>query len=143
LSSGFETALQQDLATLNGKYPNYIIKSDIFEMMPASLRAAKADFAARLETVVPIESDERYFFGSGCKAHECTENEAAWVIDRTTGKGTAVIMKEEPANVAMPAHLDFHVYGTISGEIPRPLLEWAEQNGMTKMNVSFDTPAYQ
>lgn len=143
LSSGFETALQRDLAVLNGKNSDYIINSDIFEMMPVSLKSAKADFTARLETVSPIESDDRYFFGSGCKAHECAMNEAAWVIDKITGNGTAVIMKEEPANVSMPAYRGFHVYGTIGGEFPRPLLEWAEQNGMTQMNVSFDTPASQ
>jgi outer membrane murein-binding lipoprotein Lpp len=138
LSNGFETALERDLAILNGKYSDHIIRSDIFEMMPASLKAAKADFAARLETVAPIESDGRYFFGSGCKAHECTKNEAAWVIDKITGKGAAVIMKDEPANLAMSAHLDFHLYGVIDGEFPHPLLEWAEQRGMTNMNVASD-----
>lgn len=144
LSNGFAAALQQDLASLNGKYSDYIIKSDIFEMMPASLRAAKFDFAERLETVSLIESDEQYFFGSGCKAHQCMSNEAAWIIDRTTGKGTAVVMKEEPANAAMPVYLSFHVFGVFDGrEIPPPLLEWAEKNGMSNLNVVFDRPTYQ
>ncbi|MGA2671953.1 MAG: hypothetical protein ABSE99_01885 [Terracidiphilus sp.] len=143
LSAGFDTALQRNLAILNGKYSDYIVSSDFFEMMPASLKEAKVDFVTRLNVASPIESDADYFFGSGCKAHECGENEAAWAIDKTTGKGTAVIMKNEPANAEMSADLYFRVYGINDGEFPRPLLEWAEQKGMTKMNVSFDTPAYQ
>ena len=104
LATGFELALQHDLATLDGKYSDYILSPALFNMMPGSLKAVKADFSTRLKVVSPIDSDGRYYFGSGCAPHECTMNEAAWTIDKNTGKGAAIIMV---ANA--PMNRDEHV----------------------------------
>lgn len=143
LATGFESALRDDLATLEGKYSDYIMSPAIFDTMPASLKAAKADFVARLQVVIPIDSNGRYYFGTGCAPHECTTNEAAWVIDKMTGKGTAVIMKYVPGMPGMASHENFQLYGATRETLPPPLTAWADQHGMTEMNVVPDIPAYQ
>jgi outer membrane murein-binding lipoprotein Lpp len=143
LATGFELALQHDLATLVGKYSDYILSPAMFNMMPGSLKAVKADFSARLNVVSPIDSDGRYYFGSGCAPHECTMNEAAWAIDKMTGKGTAVIVKHIPGSPGMASHESFQLYGATMENLPPPLAAWADQQGMTVMNVVPDTPTYQ
>jgi hypothetical protein len=113
-------------------YSNCVLNGDTFALMPASLKAVKEDFATRLSVVSPIvETEDGYYFGSGCAAHECRVNEAAWVINKTTGKSAAIIMRYIPANAAMPAHENFELYGTI----PAPLEGWAVERGMTAGNV--------
>jgi hypothetical protein len=111
--------------------------------MPTSLRTAKADFSLRLGVIVPIDSDGRYYFGSGCKAHFCTADEAAWVIDKTTGKGEAVIMEYVPEHSGMDAHELFRLYGTTIDHQPPPLAAWSNERRMTEANVVLDTPSYQ
>jgi outer membrane murein-binding lipoprotein Lpp len=143
LASGFESALQHDLAILAGKYSDYILSPTMFELMPASLKGAKADFSARLGVISPIDSDGRYYFGSGCAPHECTMNEAAWVIDKITGKSAAVIMKYIPDTPVIASHENFQLYGATMGNLPPPLASWANQQGMTEMNVVSDIPVYQ
>ena len=143
LHTGFELALQNDLAILVGKYSDYILSPNMFDLMPASLQAAKADFVARLNVVSPIDSSGRYYFGSGCAPHECGMNEAAWVMDKMTGNGEAVIMKYIPTDAASAAHEDFLLYGGIKDNLPPPLASWAYQQGMTNMNSVNDVPAYQ
>jgi hypothetical protein len=113
-------------------YSDCILKPDAFALMPESLKTVKEDFATRLSVVHAIvETEGGYYFGSGCAAHECGLNEAAWVINRTTGKSAAIIMRYVPANSAMAAHENFELYGTI----PTPLADWAVQHGMTEDNV--------
>jgi outer membrane murein-binding lipoprotein Lpp len=143
LATQFESALQHDLATLRGKYSDYILSPAMFDLMPASLRAVKNDFSARLNVVSPIDSDGRYYFGSGCAPHECTMNEAAWAIDKITGKGAAVIVKYIPDSPGMASHENFQLYGATMENLPPPLAAWADQQGMTVMNVVPDTPIYQ
>jgi hypothetical protein len=101
--------------------------------MPGALKAVKEDFATRLSAVSPIvETEDGYYFGSGCAAHECGENEAAWVINKTTGKGAAIIMRSIPAIPGgTAAHENFELYGTI----PTPLMDWAVEHRMTEGNV--------
>ena len=143
LATGFELALQHDLATLVGKYSDYVLSPAMFDMMPPSLKAAKGDLIARLNVVSPVDSDGSYYFGTGCAPHECGTNEAAWVIDKTTGKGTAVIMKYSAARPGMDAEETFSLYGATKDNLPSPLAVWADQHGMTEMNVVPDSPTYQ
>jgi hypothetical protein len=163
LAARFELALQHDLAILVGKYSDYILNPAIFDLMPASLQAVKADFSVRLKVIDLIDSDERYYFGSGCAPHECGINEAAWAIDKMTGKGTAVIVIANPAisrdeRLAQYAEAlvygkdpraiasneeTFRLYGATMENLPPPLAAWADKQGMTKMNVVPDIPAYQ
>ena len=141
LEDGFQSTLQHKLALLDGKYSDYIVTPTIFALMPASLQSAKADLSARLGVIVPIDSDGRYYFGSGCAPHECTMNEAAWAIDKMTGKGTAVIMEYSQSGVS--AHEEFRLFGTTLDALPHPLAVWAGQHGMNEANVTPDMPAYQ
>ncbi len=143
LTTGFELALQHDLATLKGKYSDYILSPAMFDLMPASLKAVKTDFSARLNVVSPIDSDDRYYFGSGCAPHECGMNEAAWAIDKMTGKGAAVIVKYIPDSPGMASHENFQLYGATVETLPPPLAAWADQQGMTNMNEVPVIPAYQ
>jgi hypothetical protein len=171
LAAEFGSALQRELANLQGKYSDYIINPAMFDMMPSSLKAAKSDFVARLNVVTPIDSEGRYYFGTGCAPHECTMNEAAWAIDKMTGKGTAVIMKYVPdlpgvsasdqrahhfgdlaqsiatndaaAKTSLASHETFLLFGATMDNLPPPLAAWAEQHGLTGMNVVNDIPAYQ
>jgi len=133
------SALNHESQALEGKYSNYIVTTSMFDLMPASLKGAnRATFVARLETVVPIVFDGRYYFGEGCMAHECGMNEAAWVIDTTTNKGTAVIMKYIPDVEGMSSHENFELYGATMDNLPPPLAAWATKQGMTEMNVVSD-----
>lgn len=143
LQNGFQTALQHTLAPMAGKYSDYIVTPAIFELMPVTLQAQKAKVMERLEVIMPIDSDDRYYFGSGCKAHECTMNEVAWTIDKTTGEGAAAIMEYIPESSGMDAHELFHLYGTTLDHLPHPLTVWAAQNDMNESNVVLDTPSYQ
>jgi hypothetical protein len=105
--------------------------------MPTSLKGAnRADFVERLDVVVPIVFDGRYYFGTGCKAHECNSNEAAWVIDKTTGRGTAAVMKESLDAGGASSHEEFEIYGTTVDNLPPPLQTWANQKGMTQINAT-------
>ena len=143
LQNGFQTALQHTLAPMAGKYSDYIVTPAIFELMPTTLQAQKAKLMEQLVVIVPIDSDDRYYFGSGCKAHFCTQDEAAWVIDKSTGRGAAVIMEYVPERSGMDAHELFHLYGTTIDHLPQPLAAWANERGMTEANVELEMPSYQ
>ncbi len=143
LATGFELALQHDLATLTDKYSDYILSPAMFNFMPGSLKAVKADFSSRLNVVSPVDSSGNYYFGSGCAPHECTMNEAAWAIDKMTGNGAAVIVKYIPDSPGMASHENFQLYGATMETLPPPLAAWADQQGMTEMNVVPDIPGYQ
>jgi hypothetical protein len=119
------------------KYSDYVLNQAVFDYMPASLKAVKEDFATRLSVVTPIvETEDGYYFGKGCAAHECGENEAAWVINKTTGKSAAIIMRYVPARPEIAAHENFELYRTAGlDSIPTPLTDWAVQHGMTEGNV--------
>jgi hypothetical protein len=116
-------------------YSDEVLTPEVFNFMPESLKAAKEDFATRLSFVVPIvETEDGFFFGTGCAAHECGQNETAWVINKTTHKSAAIIMKYIPASSTMAAYENFELYGTADG-IPTPLAAWAVQQGMTEGNA--------
>jgi len=68
-------------------------------------------------------------------AHECGMNEAAWVIDTTTNKGTAVIMKYIPDVEGMSSLKTLSYMARQWIIYHRPLAAWATKQGMTEMNV--------
>ena len=140
LTNGFQLAMNHALAPLEGKYADYIGTQALLAFMPTSLTAAKADFTTRLEVVTPIESDGRFYFGSGCQAHECTMNEAAWVIDKVTGESAAVIMRYVPESDGIEAHETFQLFGTTTDSLTKPLAVWAEQREMTGSDTIPETP---
>ena len=143
LTFEFMAAFQRDVAALKGKYSDYILSPAMFEFMPTELKAARADFTARLSVVGPIVETNDYYFGSGCMAHECGDNAAAWTVDKTTGEGVAIVEIDNPAIPGgMEAHKTFELYGA-TDEIPKPLYYWATQDGMTEGNVATIGPAYR
>jgi hypothetical protein len=132
-----QSASNHEIPALEGKYSNYITDPSMSDLMPRSLKGAnRADFVERLDVVGPIVFDGQYYFGEGCKAHECTSNEAAWVIDKMTSRGTAVIMKDFPDAGGVSFHEEFEIYGATLGNLPPPLQTWANQKGMTETNAT-------
>ena len=77
----------------------------------------------------PVQAIGNFWFGSGCKAHECGSEEAAWAIDRDEAKGYAVILTE-----GMHGRPTFSIYGGEPEQLPRTLLYWAVENGMNAFN---------
>jgi hypothetical protein len=85
LNAELLSSLQHRLAVLGTKYSDYVLTPTIFEIFPAYLKAAKTDFADRLQVIGPIASDQEFYFGSGCMAHQCGSDGAAWSINKKTG----------------------------------------------------------
>lgn len=114
----------------NFVYSNVAVdNATILSCFPSSLKKDKQEFAERLDTVVPVVRRGIYFIGTGCKAHECGSEQAAWAINTETGKGVAIIQ-----TVDRMGGEEFSLYGTQIEQLPPPLLEWAIQSGMTDMN---------
>lgn len=114
----------------NFVYSNVAVdNATILSCFPSSLKKDRQEFAERLATVDPVVRRGIYFIGTGCKAHECGSEQAAWAINSTTGKGVAIIQ-----TVDRMGSEEFSVYGAQIEQLPPPLLEWAIQSGMTDMN---------
>lgn len=144
IAMSMASAIQAQLSVLNGKYSDYVVAPAVFGFFPDSLKSQKAEFVERLSVVTPVVSDRDFYFGSGCMAHECGSNEAAWVIEKDTGAAAAIVMKELPNGPGETSfHLTFHIYGTTAATLPEALAEWAADHGMTTTNVVEDVPAYQ
>lgn len=114
-------------------YSDVVLKTGIFkDFMPRLLRPDLTSFKHNLETVVPVDVRDGYWFGTGCRAHECGSDEAAWAVSEDTGVGYAVIMNSDGKG-----DKDFKVYidsGDLDG-VPAPLQAWALQNGATPVNT--------
>ena len=98
-----------------------ILEPRLFSLMPKTLEADKDLFKERLQTVPPVEKNGRYWFGSGCKTHECGINGAAWALDED-GVGVAIILKEIPKRKE-ESDQEFVIYGATESS-PMPLLDW-------------------
>ena len=126
---------QQRVEAVEGQYSGVVVENDaIFSSFPDVLRRDKAIFAERLEVQIPVTLEANFWFGSGCKAHSCGREEAAWAIDRDIAKGYAVILT---SGVAGPA---FSIYGGEPDELPAPLLSWALGNGLNDSNWAASRP---
>lgn len=125
----------QRIGGIRDEYSDIVVKNDQFlSVFPRPLQEVKAKFALHLATVVPVTKEGIYLFGSGCMAHECGSEEAAWAIDENQAVGYAVILTN---GVAGPT---FSVYGAAPEHLPTPLLAWALEKGMTGMNVAVIRP---
>jgi hypothetical protein len=90
---------RQKLKVVENQSSDIAASNDVvFSSFPAVLKKHREAFAERLQVVRRVESRGVYWFGSGCMAHDCGSNEAAWAINRDTGKGVAVIMIARPGN---------------------------------------------
>jgi hypothetical protein len=128
------TAVQaRELRDITNKYSDVVTEPHYQAYLPALLRQNFASFEERLETVVPVEKRNGYYFGTGCKAHECGSNEAAWAIAEDGESAAAVVLATEE-NEIMDPHKVFYVYGASPEALPPPLAHWAAEQGMTTMN---------
>jgi hypothetical protein len=137
-------ALQHRVSELEGKYSDYVLTPSLFELLPSDLQAVRADLEERLQVHVPITLEKDFYFGSGCKAHECGSEAAAWTIRKSTGATSAIILKQAPTEQnGPPLRSVFQLYGTTVDDIPPPLAMWASQNGMNSMKAADDPPKDQ
>jgi hypothetical protein len=132
-----------------------VLKSDVFdEFMPKLLKPDFGAFKQNLDVVSPVASGDGYWFGSGCRAHECGSYEAAWAVDQKTGTGYAIVMgSDEEAMKKLegstgisasavygsnaPDYKTFHIYvdsGSLA-DIPKPIVDWAQEHGATNLNT--------
>jgi len=137
------------LAALNNQYSDAVLKAPYIDLFPAALtsdRTNLANFTGRLQTVVPIELQGGYYFGTGCASHDCgfPGNNAAYAIDSQTGVAAVVIMITDWSSAPVgpssgppppPPPTTFQVFGAQPNGLPPPLAGWAAQNGMTAANV--------
>jgi hypothetical protein len=70
-----------------GKYPSDLFKAepDVRRRLQALLGDDYAFFMERLETETPFRAFKGILFAKGCKAHECTIEEAILLIDLSDG----------------------------------------------------------
>jgi len=126
----------QKAKTAEGKYSDVAVSNGIvFSCFPKTLQKDKARFAKRLEVVVPVKRDGDFWFGSGCTAHECGDEEAAWAIDGDKAKGYAIILYSTSR-----VGKSFQIYGGEPNELPPPLLSWALERGMNDFNSAVIRP---
>ncbi|AIY40561.1 serine protease [Collimonas arenae] len=119
---------QVDFSWLIGKYPQDVINDRRFRhafnnVSPNEWRK----IADRLvvTNAAGIQSMDGYYFGTGCKAHFCGTDDAAFAINAATGKGD-LIYKETNDYKAVAnrfAWSDMPITST-------PLAAWARSNGM-------------
>lgn len=143
-------------------YSDVVLKPDVFdEFMPKLLKPDFSAFKQNLDVVTPVAAGDGYWFGSGCRAHECGIYEAAWAVDQKTGAGYAIIMgsdeeamkKLEQSTGTSASTVDgsnatdyktFHIYvdsGSL-GDIPKPIVDWAQEHGATNLNTVIVHGAY-
>jgi len=128
------------LDVLKGKYSDSILEPQLTSFFPDSLKKHVDEFKGRLETVVPIEATNYYYFGSGGKAHSFGSDEAAWAIDRTNGHLSAITMVS--SEWAGGISIAYHLYGGTLDSLPPPLLQWAIEHGVNQDNsVNMDIEA--
>ena len=80
------TVSPAQLAALNNQYSDAVLKPPYIGLFPAALTGDKtnlASFTGRLQTVVPIELQGGFYFGTGCASHDCgfPGNNTAYAID--------------------------------------------------------------
>ena len=115
---------------IEGHDSQVAVTSDaVFSLLPNALQRNKAKFAERLSVVIPVELVDTFWFGSGCAAHACDTDKAAWAIDKNSAKGYAVILTD---SVDGPT---FQIYGGEIDDLPGPIHLWALNLGMNRSNL--------
>lgn len=135
------------VATLADKYSDYIFSPSLFARMPERLQRDKALFKGRMEVIVPIEEVADGYLGTGCKAHSCGSDEAAWFLSKDGVTAAAVIMETSyPTELGQKSGIEpslvFHIYGATEKTLPSPLAQWASDKGMSHMNIAGDGVEY-
>lgn len=116
---------------LVGKYPSDVVNDRRFRA--AFNGISRADWGKISERLAVtnaggIQSKDGYLVASGCMAHFCNSDQAAFAISEVTGKGD-LVFSEAPASSHDPV-----VKGFQWPELPisgTPLVDWARENGMS------------
>lgn len=122
-----QSSLQDQLSDLTGKPSAFILEKRFHAIFPKELTRDGVEFEQRLQTVSAIMEDGNYYYGHGCKAHSCTLDEAAWVIDKKTAHLIAVIGHVDLGKAkGAKVNFDIKLYGKPKGQddLPPPLEKW-------------------
>ena len=122
-----QDSFQGTLSSLRGQYSSFILEPRFRAIFPKELVRDIAKFKGRLETVSPISEDYTYYYGQGCKAHRCTSDEAAWVVEKKTAHLiTAIWHVDLGMRGASEINAKIDLYGKPKGQddLPPPLESW-------------------
>ncbi len=136
LNSQIQQISEKRISTLGGAYSDKILEAEFSRYFPPSLTHNLDEFRGRMETIVPVEDVGDYYFGSGGKAHSFGSDEAAWAIEKKTGKLCAVTMVYSEASKFLPEYISFHTFGCSVKNLPAPLMGWAADHQMDISNSS-------
>lgn len=125
------TASRPDAAFswLVGKYPSDVVNDRRFRAAFRGIsRSDWAKIAERLTVTeaAGIQSKDGYLVGSGCMAHSCSSDQAAFAISEATGKGDFVLT-ETPSSSSNAIVRTYQWPGLPIDKTP--LVNWALQSG--------------
>lgn len=124
------TTLQAELASLGDAMPDVIFQSRFLSLFPKELKRDQDKLKERLSVVTPVEDRGNVFFGSGCKAHACNVDNAAWVVDKRTGHLTAAIIHIDLGRAPSDkVNVNVELYGRPAGrtDMPASLQMWVNE----------------
>lgn len=136
----FAKNAEETVASLGGKYSDYVLTPSVFRLLPLAAQKNRALIAGRLQVVVPIEERDGGYFGTGCKAHFCTSDTAGWWISKD-GKRSVVVVAQwwEPTaygkSQGIEGSVNWHIYGADIDTLPPSLSQWARGIGLSEGNV--------
>jgi hypothetical protein len=126
--------LIQSLETINS-YD--IIKPEYRRLFPKSLVKDLPKLSQRAEVGYPVEIRGNFVYGSTCKAHACSMDEAVWVVNRSTGRMTAIVMQTQVFDSsAYSGKRRFTIYGARANTLPAPLVQWANEYQMNTGEIT-------
>ncbi len=114
---------------LVGKYPSDVVNDRRFRAAFKGIsRSDWAKISERLTVTgaAGIQSKDGYLVGSGCMAHSCSSEQAAFAINEATGKGNFVLI-ETPASSTSAIVRTYQWPGLPIDKTP--LANWAQQSG--------------
>ena len=114
---------------LVGEYPSDVVNDRRFRAAFKGIsRGDWAKISERLTVTdgAGIQSKDGYLVGSGCMAHSCSSEQAAFAISEATGKGNFVLI-ETPGSSASAIVRTYQWPGLPIDKTP--LAHWAQQSG--------------
>ena len=111
-----------DLPRYAGKHPTDVFNEQLVVQKFKTLLGKDYDpFFESLSVAGDLELKGDYYFGSGCKPHVCTIEEAAFAIHKVTGEVLAVQLTNGK---------ELFTFGVSSGSsLPGPLRDWYKEKG--------------
>lgn len=113
---------QPDLAVFVGQHPVELLKVRPVEQKLAALLGQDYEhFVNGLSVSTGLQLSNDYYVGAGCAPHSCGIDEAAFAMQKMTGKVIAL---------QLIGGEDIKLYGVSSGaELPFPLYRWYKEHG--------------